>query len=879
MSGQFNRMRRRLRGLFFGDRVGRELDEELEIHIRMRAEENVKEGMSPDDAYAAARRRFGNVGAFRDACLDFAGGGLAESAWQDVKFGARMLRRRPGFALVAVLTLALGVGANTAVFSVVNSVLLRPLPYPESDRLVQCYWQWARGETQNVSALMSEYWSEHSDCLESSAALGYGGAGFNLEGGAEPQRVSGIRVSEGFFRVLGVAPRLGRAFTPEEDRRGGASVAVITDGLWRRYFGGDPAVVGRAVRVNGVDCEIVGVMPPGFEFDEQADVFLPLRLVANPKDSGTNTVMLARLKQGVTPEQARADSARVLASFLAEYPDHMDASNRGVRFVPYHEAVVGDVGSLLLVLFVAAGMVLLVACANVASLLLARSTARGGEMAIRTALGAGGWRLARQVLVEGLLLAMAGSVAALVFAGYFVPLLTALSPVPLPRVDAIGLDWNVVAFAVLAGIVTSMLFGAAPALRAKRLDVSGLLRPSQGVSSHGATSRLRTILAAGEVALSFVLLVGASLLVESLVRLQAVDLGFRPEGLTTMQLSLNSAKYKTTAPAWGFEREVLARLETIPGVMHAAAVPSLPLERGLNNFATAPERPDFDGKSVEARAVSPGYFATLGMPVLRGRALAETDGTGTAPVVVVNESLARQFWPDTDPIGRTLKIDGSVREVVGLVPDIREDELDRPGLPTVYGPAAQVSDGMTAATNEWFLTSFVVRTSGAAIPVEAMRAAVRDVDPSLPVANVRSMEEVVRSSVATHRFVTTLLAAFAAIAVVLTAIGLYGVVSYKVALRTREIGIRLALGAEPRSVVALVLRDGMAFTVAGLGVGLVAALGLTQLISGFLFGVSATDPKTYVAIASGLLAIALVACVVPTRRAMRVAVVTALRGE
>jgi predicted permease len=346
-----------------------------------------------------------------------------------------------------------------------------------------------------------------------------------------------------------------------------------------------------------------------------------------------------------------------------------------------------------------------------------------------------------------------------------------------------------------------------------------------------------------------------------------------------MQLSLNSAKYKTTAESWEFVRQVLARLEGISGVESAAVVPSLPLERGLNNFATAPERPDFKGLSVESRAVSPGYFATLGMPVLEGRALAETDGARAAPVVVVNESLARRFWPDADPIGRTLEIDRAVREVVGLVRDIREDGLDKPPLPTIYTPAAQVSDGMTEATNDWFLTTFMVRTTKGTAPADALRAAVSDVDPSLPVANVRTMNDVVRASVAAHRFITTLLAAFAAIAILLTAVGLYGVISYRVAMRTREIGIRIALGAEPRAMVALVVRDGLAFTLAGLAVGLVASLALARMISGFLFGVTATDPATYALIAIGVVAVALAACVVPARRAARVAPLVALKCE
>jgi predicted permease len=845
----------------------------------MRAEENVRRGMAADEAEREARRRFGNLAAIRDGCLDFAGGGLLESIWQDVRFGARSLARRPGFGLVAVLTLALGVGANTAAFSVVNAALLRPLPYPNADRLVQAYWTWSKGEGQNVSAIVYQYWSEHSAVFESTAGLGYAGAGFNLEGGGEPLRATGLLVSEGFFRTLGVSPAVGRGFTLEEDRPNGPRAAVITDGLWRRAFGADRGVVGRTVRINGSACEVVGVMPPGFEFEQQADVLLPLALEVNPRDTSSNSVMLARLKPGVTVAEAKADSDRVFEEFRRDYPSYDVSGSRGVHFVPYQEAVVGDVGTVLLLMLGAAGMVLLVACANVASLLLARATARGGEMAVRSALGAGGWRLARQVLTESVLLAAAGTVAALVLAAYGVPALLSLRPDGLPSLDRVGLDWRVVAFASAAGLMTSLLFGAAPALHARRFELADTLRSGRAVAGTGAAARLRSVLAAGEVALSFVLLVGAALLVESLVRLEAVDLGFRPGGLTTMQLSLNSSRYTTSESTAAFERQVIERLEAIPGVASAAAVPGMPLERGLNNFATAPDRPEFRGLSVESRAISSRYFETLGVPLVRGRALTDADGGSSARTVVVNETFARRFWPDADPVGRTVKIDGAVRDVVGVAGDVREGSLDTPALPTIYMPAAQVSDGMTAATNEWFMTTFMVRTSGGPPPTQALRAAVRDVDASLPVASVRRMSEVVRGSVAANRFVTALLAAFAATAILLTAVGLYGLVSYKVAMRTREIGVRVALGAEPRSLVALVVRDGLGFTLAGLAAGLVAALALGRLVSGFLFGVTATDPRTYAIVAGGLLAVAVAACVVPALRATRVSPLTALRSE
>jgi len=801
-----------------------------------------------------------------------------ETLWQDLKYGARMLLRNKGFTIIAVLALALGIGANTAIFSVVNAVLLRPLPYPHAERIVQADWRWPKGEGSNVTATEYVFWKEHSRSFEEAAAYASAGAGFNLAGGSEPQRVRGLRVSENFFRVLGTSPALGRGFLPEEDRPQGTCAAMITDGLWRSAFGGDKSAIGKDVELNGRSCAVVGVLPQGFQFDVPTDVFMPLQLKDNPRDQGHNTTMIARLKPGVSLEQAQVEMDALLPQFREQYPNHIHPRENGILLVSYQQSVVGDVSKFLLLLFGAVGFVLLIACANVANLLLARSANRKGEMAVRIALGAGRLRLLRQLMTENALLALVGGGVGLLFALWSVPLLLALSPAELPRAAEINLDAQAMLFALSASLVTSLLFGIAPALQATRLDVNDSLKASSGKSGANVRSG-RGLLVVGEVALSLMLLIGAALLIESFVKLRAVGLGFEPQNLTTMQVSLNSAKYRTTAQAWNLERQVIERISTLPGVAVVATVPSLPMERGLNENLTIEGRPDANGLSLESRAISPDYFRTLSIPLLRGRAFAETDVQGSLPVLIINETLARRFWPDRDPVGEQVALNTQKRQIVGVVKDIREMGLNQPVAPTVYMPTPQLPDAMMAATNNWFLTSWIVRTKEPLDIDAALRNAVREVDPQLPIANIRPMTQVVSASIATQRFISTLMGVFAALALTLTAVGLYGTLSYQVSQRTHEIGIRLALGAQARDVLRLIVGQGLRLALVGVAAGLLGAFAVTRVMASLLYGVSATDPLIFACVAVVLTFVALLACYVPARRAMKVDPMVALRHE
>jgi predicted permease len=741
------------------------------------------------------------------------------------------------------------------------------------------YWRWDKGAGDSVSGATYAFWKEHARSFEAAAGYAPTNSGFNLAGGAEPLRVRGLRVSESFLRVLGTRPALGRDFAPEEDSPGGPCAALVGHGLWRDYFGGDAGLLGRQVELNGRACSVVGVLPAGFQFATPVDVLLPMQLRVEPNDQGRNTGMIVRLRRDVTEAQAQAEMDALMPLFRQTYPGHAHPDELGVQLVPYQQSLVGGASRVLLTLFGAVGLVLLIACANVANLLLARGSKRRGELAVRAALGAGRWRLVRQLMTENMLLALAGGAVGLVVALWSVPVLVSLSPAGLPRAGEITLDARAVAFALLAAAATSLLFGVVPAWQASRVDLGESLKAASGKGGAARGGRLRGALIVAEVALSLVLLVGAGLLVQSFLRLRSVELGFDPENLTTMQASFNSVKYTSTAQLWETQRRVVERLRSVPGVEAVATVPSLPMERGLNNYLTLDGLGGQVGASVESRAVGGDYFRALRIGLLRGRALADSDAEGAPRVVVVNETLARRFWPGRDPVGERVYVDHEWREVVGVAGDVRETGLDQPPRPTVYVPAPQVSDGMGVMTSRWFLTSWIVRTSGPVDVAPAMRAALREADPSLPVANVRTMGEVISGSITSHRFILTLMSVFAALALVLTAVGLYGVLSYQVSQRTHEIGIRLALGARPRDVMRLVVVRGMALALAGIGVGLAGALLLTRLMTGLLYGVSAADPLTYAGIALLLVGVALLACLVPARRATKVDPVVALRYE
>jgi len=674
---------------------------------------------------------------------------------------------------------------------------------------------------------------------------------------------------------------LGRAFLADEDRPNGPHVAVITEGLWRAYFAADPELIGKHVQLNGRSCAIVGVLPRDFQFELSAAIFTPLQMrLPDPGDNGHNTDLIARLKPGVTLRQAQAEADGFLQPFRQAFPNQASPRDRGVRLVRLREEVVGDSARVLFLLFGAVGFVLLIACANVANLLLARGCSRNAEMAVRMALGAGRRRLLRQLFTENVLLAVTGGLLGVFIAWQTVPSLLALSPSELPRAAEIKLDARVILFALLVSLVTTLLFGSVPALQTARLDINQALKSSSSRTGPARLgNRMRKLLVISEVSLSLVLLVGAALLVVSFMRLRTVGLGFDPRNLTTMQASLNSQKYKTTASTWELERRVSQRIATIPGVTSVATVPSLPMERGLNNYLTIVGRDPREGMSVECRAVSPDYFRTLGIALLAGRALSESDDRASSPVIVINERLASRFFKDTDPIGRLVVLGAEKCEIVGVVSDIKEMGLDQPVQPTAYMSMPQVSDSGTVATNRWFLASWIVRTQKPLDIASPLTSALRDVDPELPVAKIRSMSQVVSDSITPQRFIMTLMGIFAAIALAFTALGLYGVLSYQVSQRTQDIGVRVALGAGSRDVIRLILLDGIWLTAVGMAIGLTGAFALTRLIESQLYDVRPADPVVFAGTALVLSFVAILASLVPARRALRVDPIVALRCE
>ncbi|MFL6227895.1 MAG: ABC transporter permease [Pyrinomonadaceae bacterium] len=804
-----------------------------------------------------------------------------ETLWRDLRYGARMLLKKPGFTAIAVLTLALGIGATTTIFSVANAVLLRPLPYPNAERLVYVGQQYRSG-LQGSGEPKFLFWREQSQSFEALACYsGFGGAGGNLSGGAQAEHVRGVRVSEDFFRALGVYPAAGRAFTHEEDTPGAARVVILSDGLWRRSFGSDSSVIGRTVTLDDEPATVVGVMPPQFRFGSGADLLVPMR--ARPGSNvDPNAEVVGRLKPGVTLQQAQAELKVIAEKYRAAFPRQMQ-EGESVGAEPYQDLFTEGVARYIWVLLGAVIFLLLIGCVNVANLQLARVASRQREIAVRVALGAAGGRIVRQLLTEGLLLALAGGAAGLLLADWGTQLLLSLTPEDLlPGVSVIGMDWHVLAFALAAAVVTGLLFGMAPAWQARKVDLNTALKESAGKGAV-ARGRLRGALVVVEVALSLVLLVGAGLLIRTFANLLGVTPGFDPHKVLTFQIDLNGARYDTTNEAAAFYRSALERIGSLPGVEAAAVTNKLPLDWQFNMPVVFPEKPE-EMQSVQFRMISAAYFRAMKIDVRQGRAFTDADDAGAAPVAVVNEAFARRFFGADNPFARRLSVGRATsdppREVVGVVGDIKQQGLDRPAPPMVYVPIPQVPDRLMAAVRTFTSASFVVRAAGdPASLTPAIKQEIAALDPTLPLAHVATMEEIASRSIASQRFNMMLLGVFAALGLLLAAVGIYGVMSYTVAQHTREIGIRMALGARRADILRLVVWRGMLLTLVGVGVGAAGSFALTRFIASMLFGVKATDPLTFASIALLLAAVALVACLVPARRATRVDPMVALRYE
>ena len=802
----------------------------------------------------------------------------------DIKFALRMLKRSPGVTAAAVLALALGIGANTAIFSVVDNVLLRPMPYPESGALVS-----VRRTMKIFRGLGGPFsYLDFKDLLawnHSFENVGvWGGGDANLTGGGTPERVLIRIASPSLLPTLRIAPIVGRNFTERETHRGDDHVVLLEWGLAQRRFGSPEGALGKSVRLDGVDYQIIGVLPRGFAFDTPADVWMPTsNTLGMAEERNAHWLhVIARLRPEATPASVTADMAAFSQRLTENNPDIYPAtSGLGTRVTPYLDEVVGNVRLPLLILLGAVAFVLLIACANVANLLLARAATRQREMAIRTALGAGRWRLVRQLLTESLLLSALGGALGLVFAAWAIDGLLALAPDVLPRAANVGLDARVLGFTVGVALATGVAFGLVPALSASRPDLHDSLKDG----GRGATSgrgRLRKALVVAEVAASLVLLVGTGLMVRSFLRLRAVDPGFRPDHALSLSVSLPVADGKVTDDVKQrfahFFNTATARLAQLPGVTAVGGVNILPLANDttdrwfdIEGFtpADASQHPD-----AESREVVGDYFGALGIPVVRGRGFLPSDTVSSEHVVVVNQNWVKKFSPDRDPLGRHIRLgkDGPWSTIVGVVGNVRGYGLDAPPREEMYWSLLQTE----GASN----MSLVMRTSGdPATLIGATRGAMAEVDPSQPIFDVRPMENLVARSLAQRRFTLTLMLLFGFVALVLAAVGIYGVMAYTVAQRTQELGIRVALGATPATVLAMVLKDGMTLVGGGLVIGAAVAVALSRVGASLLWGVSSTDALTYFVIAAMLALVALVAIVIPARRATRVDPMAALRTE
>jgi putative ABC transport system permease protein len=806
-----------------------------------------------------------------------------QSLIQDLRYGARMLLKAPGFTLIAVITLALGIGANTAIFTVVNTVLLRPLSYSEPERIMRLAPEWPNESFRNASEPKFIFWREHSQAFDGVAATIGIGSGVNLSGGSEPEFVTGVRVSADFFRVLGVNPAIGRGFTKEEDSQNGERVVILSHGLWQRRFGADPAIAGKSVSIDGNNYAVVGVMPENFTYGaRQLDVFVPVRVNPSSANEGHNYTVLARLKPGVSRAQALADMKSVFEQFKSAYPKQLWPNETGVRVESYLASLTAEARPMLLILFGAVSFVLLIACANVANLLLTQATARRKEMALRQALGASRLSLARQLLTEGVLLALIGGGIGLLLAVWGVEALMALMPQGLiPRSGEIGFDWRVLVFTLGVASLTGLIFALAPALQAARVDVNHALKEGGGKGAIGGErGRLRSALVIAEIALAITLLAGAGVLIRTFANLRQVDPGFDPGNVLTFEVAPNGKQYETTDQNMDYFRRALERLKALPGVESVAVTSNLPLGAFLNLGVGIAGIPD-SMNSTEIRMVTPDYFKVMKMSVLRGRAFTDADSAGAPPSIIVNEAYARWTFPHADPISQSLTVQGEqVYQIVGVVNDVKQFSLGDPAPRTVFIPVAQTPDGVMRLARRYVTMKFAIRASGDPLALgAAVKREMLKVDPSLPLTNMRSLEQIVARSLAQQRFNSTLLSLFAALGLLLAAIGVYGVMSYVVTQRTHEIGVRVALGARASDVLRLIVGKGMALALAGVALGLGASFALTRLMKDFLFGVRPADPLTFGVSASLLTIVALIACYVPARRATRVDPMVALRRE
>jgi putative ABC transport system permease protein len=810
-----------------------------------------------------------------------------QNLWQDLKFALRMLRKNPGFTAVAILTLALGIGANTAIFSVINTVLLQPLPFKEPGRIINLVQYDLKTKASGALMSYTKYMQiqEQSKTLESMA--GFYPLTLSLVTEREPEAVNGARASIDFFRVLGISPARGRAFLPEEEQDGGPDVAVISDGFWHSHFAGDPAAMGKTLVLDGKSVTIVGILPASFRFPLQypePDVWLPrpsetvLLTPAQVRGGASYFNMIARLRPGETLQRASAELDAINASYKQQFGSNADATRFGILAQTLEESLVGGLRPSLLVLLAAVGFVLLIACANVANLLLARATAREREIAVRKALGASGGRLVRQLLSESILLSVCGGALGVFLAAALMPALRSISPGAVPRLGEAKIDGVVMIFSLLLCVITGIAFGLVPALQISKKDLHEILKEGgRGSSESGSRGRFRALLVVAEIGIALVLMTGAGLLIQSFARLMQVNPGFSPKNLTAFPLTLPPSRYSKPELQAQFYRQLLEHVKSMPEVQAAGITSYLPLGGGARYVFVCPEGLVCQGVGKDptsaVRQVSAGYFEVIRTPLLSGRTIDEKDIAGGSPVAVINEAAAKHFFPGQNAIGKHIanSRDMVQREIVGVAADVKFNTLNAADVEEMYLPMAQVP---------WPNTTLLVRSAANSQSlVRAVRSKIAEVDPSLSVSGISSMEEVVDASVAQPKLTMQFVGVFAGFALLLAAIGIYGLIAYTVSARNQEMGIRVALGARPPDILRLVVGQGMRLTGIGVVVGVVVSLALTRLLTSLLFGVHATDPLVFGTAAIILAGAAFVACYIPARRATRVDPIVVLRYE
>jgi putative ABC transport system permease protein len=867
----------------FAEAPERGMDEEMRFHIEMATRRNIERGMAPDDARRNAFAAFGGVTNHQEAAREGTPSAWLDGFRQDLRYAARTLRRNKGFATAVVLTLALGIGANTAIFSVVNAVLLRPLPVPEPERLILVGWDWGNGvRNSTLSPTKFDYLRRHSRAFEGLTTHRILEREVGEIGTA--RTVGGLGVAGDFFRTVGFHPAIGRPFTADEYQPGGPLVVLLSDALWRSSFAADAGVIGRSVRLNGKPHTVVGVMAPGFRFPgaslSNSTFLVPYQMEFDPAEQGHNYLVMGRLRDGVSRAQLEAD-LRAVADRLGA--DHPKLADEGSSFALYdwQEIYIGEVRNTLLILLGAVMFVLLIASTNAANLLIARASAREREIMVRAALGAGRGRIVRQLLSEGFLLSAMAGLLGVVLGMWGVRVLLALMPSELPRAEEIGLDHRVLAFTAAIVTLTALGFGLAAAIPSRRLNLAAAL--GERTRAGGRTGMTRDVLVMAETAFAIVLLTGAGLLIATFAKLRGTDPGFTATNVTTVSFGRMPEAYGTSAAVWSFEQRLVERLEQVPGVERAAGLSSFPLERGMNYAVAITGMPNHGDGNIEWRGVTPGYFDVLRVPILRGRGFTDADGRNAPSVAIVNSALANKFFPGENPIGKRIDIGrfedkfvskdfAGPTEIVGLVEDMREIRLDRDARRTVFVPMAQAPDGMVPPPR------LVVRAVTGAALHRTIEDVVRGIDPRVT-PRLEPLLSIVSASIATQRFEALLLGVFAGSALALTAIGIFGVVAYAVQRRVREIGVRVALGAQSRDVLRLIIGRSLAFVTAGAAIGVLGAIGVTRVLASKLYGVTPTDPATFVAAVAVLIVIALLASYLPARRAARIDPVRALRLE